>query len=253
MRVKLINLNVWYGGKRLWDNIVQYLKDEQPDILTLQEAYASEELGAAPYLKTASSLQQILGFPYSAFGLEFILQTKEEKAPMGSAILSKFPLANEQAVWIHGSAPIEVNDTKRENIPNFVRNILHCETIINGQTYNLMTLHGVWAPDNTETEAQKVMGRKISEYVKDKPNVILTGDFNVNENTETIRMLEQNLTNIFKGERVSSFNMEHKTRPGYATAVVDFVFASPNIKILEHYTADANVSDHQSQVVVFDL
>jgi endonuclease/exonuclease/phosphatase family metal-dependent hydrolase len=252
MRVKLINLNVWWGGKKLWGNIVQYLKEEQPDITILQEAYASEEQNAAPYLNTAASLQKILGFPYSEFGLEFIIQTKEDKSPMGNAILSKFPLIKKEGLWLQGTGPTEVSDSDRQSIPYFPRNLLHCEAEINGQAYNLMALHGIWAPDEQETEMQKEMGRKVAGYLQGKPNVILAGDFNINEKSETVQLLEQGLTNIFKGERVSSFNMKQKTKPGYATAVVDFVFASPNIKVAEHYTSEADVSDHQSQVVVFD-
>jgi endonuclease/exonuclease/phosphatase family metal-dependent hydrolase len=253
MRVKLINLNAWHGGRRLWDNIVQYLKEEQPDIITIQEAYASEEQNTLPYLRTVSALQEILGFPYSAYGLEFIIETENEKGPMGNAFLSKYPLAQKPAVWLQGTAPAQVRDFDYDSIPHFPRNILHCEAAINGQTYNLMTLHGVWAPDNNETDLQKKMGQTISKYIKGMPKVILSGDFNVNENTETVKILEDDLINIFKGERASSFNMRQKTKPGYATAVVDFIFASPDIQVLEHRTSDADVSDHQSQVVVMDL
>jgi endonuclease/exonuclease/phosphatase (EEP) superfamily protein YafD len=119
--------------------------------------------------------------------------------------------------------------------------------------YELMTVHGVWAPDGNETDDQKAMGKKISEYIQNKSNVILSGDFNINQKSECISGIEKDLTNIFKDERITSFNMKHKDKPGYASAVVDFVFASPAIKVLEHRTADVDVSDHQSQVVVFDL
>lgn len=253
MRVKLINLNTWQGGKFLWDNIIQYLKDEQPDIVMLQEVFASEEENVAPYLKTLESLQEIFNFPYSEYSLEAIFDNGEEIAPMGNAILSKFPLSDKQVIWINGTAPTTMDNNDRGSIPNFPRNILHCQIDINSQTYNLMTTHGVWAPDSIETDLQKAMGKRISEYVNGKPNVILTGDFNVNENTEAIYSIEQHLTNLFKDERDCSFNMKHKTKPGYATAVVDFIFTSPNITVLEHRTSEADVSDHQSQVVICDL
>ena len=58
-------------------------------------------------------------------------------------------------------------------------------------------------------------------------------------------MIEERLVNVFKNDhRATSFYMRHKTTPGYATAVVDLVFASSSIKVLEHQQYDDNVSDH---------
>jgi endonuclease/exonuclease/phosphatase family metal-dependent hydrolase len=115
-----------------------------------------------------------------------------------------------------------------------------------------MSLQGVWAHDATETPAQIEMGNRISKYVQGKNNVILAGDFNVNEGTQTIDLLGESLSNIFKGERRTSFNMTRKG-PQFSEAVVDFVFTSPNIKVADHHTATADVSDHQSQIVVLEL
>jgi endonuclease/exonuclease/phosphatase family metal-dependent hydrolase len=251
--MKLVNLNTWHGGKYLWDNIVEYLRAEDPDILMLQEAYASKEPGQAPFLNTAQSIQGILDLPYSEFAQEFMLSTPEDHAPMGNAILSRFPLTHVNTVWLHGNGPTEVNDLDRAAIPNIPRNMLHCQTEIKGQTYNLLNTHGVWAPDSKETDSQQEMGRIISDYIQDMTNVILAGDFNTNENTSTMSAIRENLVDIFSGERKSSFNMKHKTNPGYATAVVDFIFVSPNIRVLEHRTSERDVSDHQSQIVILDL
>ncbi len=251
--MKLINLNTWHGGKNLWDNIVEYLKEEEPDILMLQEAYASKEPGQAPFLNTAESIQKIIDLPYSQFAQEFMLTTPDDYAPMGNAILSRFPLTQANTVWLHGNGPTEVNDQDRAAIPHIPRHMLHCQTEINGQTYNLLNTHGVWAPDSAETESQQEMGRIISEYVGNMTNVILAGDFNTNENTVTMSAIRERLVDVFSGERTSSFNMKHKTNPGYGTAVVDFVFVSPNIRVLEHRTSERDVSDHQSQIVILDL
>ncbi len=253
MQVKLINLNVWLGGKNLWENIVEFLKNENPDILMIQEAFAKTDTDI-PYFQTAKSLQKILGHQFSEQAIECILSNGEVSAsPVTNAILSKFPLENKHIEWVHGSEPKEVDDREKTTIANFPRNLLHCQCKINDKIYNLMVTHGVWAFDHIETENQKAMGKKISSYMEGKENVILSGDFNVNENTETIASIEKKLVNIFKGQRSSSFNMKQKTEPGYAKAVVDFVFSSPNIKILSQYSPDVNVSDHQTQVVIFDL
>lgn len=252
MQVKLVNINVWHGGKHLWDNIIEYLRNENPDVIMMQEAFA--KAGASEqYLQTVNSLKKILGYKFTEQAIECTLSNGSVSSPVANAILSKFPLENRHIEWIHGNGPEEVDDRDKSEIPNFPRNLLHCQSNINGQTYNFMVTHGVWAHDHVETESQKAMGKKICSYLEGKNNVILSGDFNVNENTKTINSIGNILVNIFKGNRSSSFNMKQKTDQGYANAIVDFVFSSPEIKILEHYTPDVNVSDHQSQIVIFDL
>ncbi len=254
MKVKLINLNIWHGGWRLWDNILEYLKQEQPDILMLQEVYMSEEEAVEPYLKTVASLQKEIGLKYEFQSAEVVISTGHEMAPIGNAIMSRFPLIEPTINVVHGRSDVlQVFEDNPALFANYPRHLLHAGIGIDGTIYNIMTTHGVWAPDGVETESQKSMGKKISQYLHGKPNVILSGDFNINENSECIMGLEEHLVNIFKGERTTSFNLKHKSKPGYAEAVVDFIFASQNIKVLEHRTADADVSDHQSQVVVFDL
>jgi endonuclease/exonuclease/phosphatase family metal-dependent hydrolase len=253
LKIKLINLNTWFGGKNLWDNIVQYLQTEQPDILMLQEAYLGKNPSVPPHLRTVSALQELLSYPFAEYEAQHMIRGKDNETPMGNAILSKFPLTHKNTIWLYGDKATLVEADKPELIPTFPRNILHCQATINGNEYNLMTMQGVWADSGVETTSQKQAGRKIFEYIQNKNNIILAGDFNVNENCGSINLIEQSLVNLFKGQRTSSFNMKHKAKPGYAQAIVDFVFTSPNIKISEFYTADADVSDHQSQIVVFDL
>lgn len=253
MKLKLINLNTWWGGIYLWDNIVSYLQKEQPDIVMLQECFASGKEEDPQHLNTAQSLAKHLNMPYCEFAMECILDNGTINAPMGNAIISKLPLNNAHLSWIHGTGPKTVDDRDRSIVPDMPRNLLHTQIGVNSNKYNLIVTHGVWAKDQHETELQKNMSKKISEYVSNLDNVILTGDFNVNENTTSIHLLEQGLTNVFKGQRQSSFNMQQKTNPGYATAVVDFVFTSPNIHVVSHRSAEDNVSDHQSQIVELDL
>jgi exonuclease III len=106
MNVKLINLNIWHGGWRLWDNILAYLKAEQPDIVMLQEVFMSGESNVAPYLKTVESLKNEIGLLHDAQAAEFILHTGRETAPMGNAIMSRFPLKNRNIHWVHGSGSL---------------------------------------------------------------------------------------------------------------------------------------------------
>ncbi len=43
MRIKYITLNIWRGGE-LYDNIVEFIRQERPDIIGLQEVYHSPDM-----------------------------------------------------------------------------------------------------------------------------------------------------------------------------------------------------------------
>ena len=47
--------------------------------------------------------------------------------------------------------------------------------------------------------------------------------------------------------------MRRKINPGYATAVVDMVFASSRLKILDHQCPDVDISDHLPLVVKIEI
>ena len=256
MRLKVVNLNTWIGGQHTWDNIASYLSAESPDVIFLQEVVESGGLLSKHYFNTSSSLKKLLDYPYADFEPQFVVRNKYtdgEFLPMGVSILSKFPLKNRKAFWFEGDHASKVDLLGDFDISNFPRCLLHCELEVGGSLCNVISLQGVWAKTHTETPKQLNMSEKIKDYIKDLPNVIMTGDFNVNEGTQSIQNIEGILVNIFKGERISSFNMKHKSNPGFASAIVDFIFSSPNLKVVEHYTSSCDVSDHQSQVVVFEL
>ncbi|OGK08907.1 hypothetical protein A2767_06185 [Candidatus Roizmanbacteria bacterium RIFCSPHIGHO2_01_FULL_35_10] len=110
------------------------------------------------------------------------------------------------------------------------------------------------------------MSRMIVNQIKDKENVILAGDTNVLPNTETINNLEKYLKNVFKDELTTTFNMKIKTPfvkeahyfseehlKGFAKAVVDMIFVSPNLKVVEHYQPKVDVSDHYPLAIVLEV
>jgi endonuclease/exonuclease/phosphatase family metal-dependent hydrolase len=99
------------------------------------------------------------------------------------------------------------------------------------------------------------MGELIAEQVKDLENVILAGDFNLFPSTKTVELIEDHLKNVFKNELTTSFNMKQKTNPNtnYATSVVDMIFVSKNIKVIQHYCPQVDISDHLPLVSVIEL
>jgi endonuclease/exonuclease/phosphatase family metal-dependent hydrolase len=262
MKVKIINLNMFYGGKVDWDNAVQYLQEEQPDIVLLQEVYWDAASGRSQFTNTVPNLQAVLDYKYAEGQIEFVFETRDGVVgPIGNAIMSRFSLENKKIVWLTGSGPGELTkQSDREALSHLPRALVHCEVSIEGKVYNIMTLHGVFSEKSEENDLQRAMGKQIVEYIQGMPNVILGGDFNVREDSDAIRMIEDHLENVFKGERTTSFDSRHENlrakvaNEGFVPGPpIDHIFVSPDIKVVEHRTAEACVSDHQSQIVVLDL
>src|SRR5258706_4572546 len=72
MQLKYITLNVWFGGK-LWDEMMVFLKNERPDVLTIQEAYDEKDASLHTVYRVVSILKKELGLSYSSFAPGFRL------------------------------------------------------------------------------------------------------------------------------------------------------------------------------------
>jgi len=253
MKLKFINLNLWYGGK-LFDEIIEFLKKEDPDILSAQEVYNATDEKLPLNYRSVAEIKEKLNFEFTAFSPTFLDHKKDNGivAEQGNAIFSRFPILSTRTIFYE--IPYDPNYV--EIGPDFSktpRNLQHCEIEIKGKILNVFNTQGIWGFDGEDNEARLKMSKTIVREVEGKERVILSGDFNTKEQTETIRNIETRLKNVFKGQFETSFNMKRKSLPGFATSVVDMVFATDDLKIEEHYMPQVDVTDHMPLVVVFDI
>lgn len=250
MQFKLVNLNVWLGGK-LFDNLLKFLTAEQPDILTIQESYNGT--GELPREhRTVEILKSELALPYSSFSACFQEEFKEGKLDRGNAVLSKFPIVSANHVFYDTPYGL-YSESKPEDFPFFPRTLQHAVIEAGRKDLNVFNTQGIWEEEGEDSDRRLKMSQTISDRIKERENVILAGDFNVQPNTKSIGNIEKHLVNVFKNELTTSFNMKRKTNPGYATAVVDMVFVSRDIKVLSHSAPSVDISDHLPLVCEFEL
>lgn len=242
MPLKFVCLNLWIGG-RLFDNILEFLEREQPDILVLQEVYRSKNPNADRAAQSFKTLQQTFGYTHNFFSPAFLDKYNFPEAESGNAILSRYPLFSHREIFF--DIPYRVYEKDPGEYTHIPRNLQHAVVDFNGTELNIFNTQGIWGFDGEDNERRLAMGDIIAREVAQKPHTILAGDFNVQEGSKTTDTIEQHLKNIFKGERTSSFNMRHKTHPGFATAIVDMIFISPDFKVVNHTMPDDDVSDHK--------
>lgn len=252
MKIKCITLNLWNGG-RLFPQIKQFLEHEQPDVVFFQEVNSRTEPELPERFRSVEVLKTILPEYDVYFGEVFgNLHPDYGLTVEGNAIFSRFPLLKCQNTFIDISYQ-ELNHSALTDFSALPEAIQSAEVQIGNETLFLVNVHGPWEISEVDNPRRLAMRDRILELIQDQKQVLVAGDFNVVPNTQTIKAIEEKLTNVFKDELASTFNMQHKKLPGYATSVVDMVFVSSNIEVLSKYCPQVNVSDHLPLVVELEV
>lgn len=251
MRIKFLTLNILEGGK-LFDEILSFLRCEDVDILTLQEASDCSSQDLPKNFRTVSLFKQLLNYPFLLFSPLFLSINERTKRNVGNLVLSKFPIVFGSMTFF--DIPYgEFNTEGMTDFGNLPHGIQHVVIEIPGKRLHVFNVHGIWGLDGNDNARRLRMSEMICSKIKAKENVILAGDFNVRPDTQTIRNIEAYLRNVFKNELMTTFNMKKKENPGYATAVVDMIFVSRHIDVIDRYCPKVEISDHLPLVSVFEL
>lgn len=254
MKIKILNLNLLHGGV-VYDHVINFIKDTHADIMTFQEAYGGFSPKYPKNFKTIGYLRELFPDYSYYFSPEVSVKNKVGKIDMGNLIFSKFPIIAKSTTFFdvpYGEYEYGA-ESGRTDFSNDPKNIQKVVLKTGLKNLNVFNMHGIWGFDGLDSPRRLKMSEKIINVIKNLDNVVLTGDFNVDEKSKTIGKIEKYLTNVFKGERVTSFNMKRKTNPSYGNTIVDFIFTSPNIQIIDHYTPQIDVSDHMPLVLLFEI
>lgn len=252
MKLKVIQLNIWRGT--LLSNALEFLRVENADIILLQEVYSnSNNLPGMPIThRLYQYLQEKLPDYKSVYGPAFTDTTKLGNIESGNAIFSKFPITNITNAFF--DVPYKTFDEQDQTDFSYnPQTILGAKLDVSGIGLYAFSVHGIWGHDGLDSDRRLQMGETIVQQIKDKQNVILGGDFNLLPHTKTVENIEKHVKSVFGNTLEKTFNMKYKTDGGYATAAVDMMFCSENIKVLSKECLDINVSDHLPLVVEFEV
>lgn len=245
MQVKILCLNVWIGGI-LFEQMVDFLNAENPDILLLQEVFDGKDTNLPVQTRTFDELKKRLPeLKHACFAPTMIDDVDGKDIVQGNAVMSKFPL--EQQAVIHYDVPFG----KRINEPTHFhvspRSLQHVVAHVGEKKLHVFNTQGIWGEDGDDNERRLMMSKKIIQAIGDLSPVVLAGDLNVQEGTQTVLNIEKKLKNVFYRELKTSFNLQRKNldvHPGFAEATVDMMFVSPDVKVLNKRVPQVDVSDH---------
>lgn len=238
----------------LFDNILDFLKKENPDILVCQEVIDGKNKKLERRFRSFDFLKKEFKFKYASFAPTWRENLgKDGMVERGNAIFSRFPVIKTKTVFF--DVPYNANfEIPKIDFSFLPRNIQQAVLKFASTKLNVFNTQGIWGFDGQDNKRRLKMAEIIIGQIKDKKNVILSGDFNVNQGTKTIASIGKYLKEIFKDELNSTFNLKRKPKSSdYAKAVVDRIFVSKNIKVLKHYCPRVDISDHLPLVCVLEI
>jgi endonuclease/exonuclease/phosphatase family metal-dependent hydrolase len=255
MPLKFMCLNLWSEGNIL-DKATAYINNEKPDVLAVQEAWHSSDKNVNSNYRAFQTIKEVCGFTYASFAEAFTDNNGGHRFPSGNAIYSRWPITEHEPIF-YDVPKGERHAQTHEEYSVTPRNLQFVTINIGNIIIDVFNTQGVWDMDGDKlTERRVKMCNEIAKSTHGKQNVILAGDFNLKPTNKAIAPIDEQLISVFKNERRTSFNLRRKDLdkyPGYATAVVDLMYVSADIKILSSSCPDVDVSDHLPLVAELEI
>lgn len=160
----------------------------------------------------------------------------------GIAIFIKkdYSVLQEGEILIHGR-----NQQGTINGGHHDRNLQWIKFDYAGKLFTVMNVHGLWnGKGKTDAPERIAQSKIIREFMDKAPNPkILCGDFNLNPDTESIKILEEGMNNLIKDYSVKSTRTSLYEKPG---KFADYIFTSPDIEVKDFKVLPEEVSDHSA-------
>lgn len=223
-----IRLDLESDGENRWDNRKQMLGRQllfhEPDFMGVQEALHHQML----YL---DSIMEHYNYTGSA-------RDDGKQAGEYSAIFynsSKYKAIKEGTFWL-SQTPDKVSlgwDAACRRVCTYGL----FENIATSQKIWVFNTHLDHVGNIARTESTKLILQKIKEVNKDNHPVVLTGDFNLDENSESIQLLSAHLQDSKKIANLTfgpsgTFNAFEFHKP--VTRRIDYIFASKDIRVTKY-------------------
>lgn len=236
--MKLITLNTW--GARIRDPFIKFIKEYQDiDIFCLQEVYdKAEGIMDADYPLVHHSLfseLHVLLPNHKGFFRPVLADV------YGIAIFVKKGIK----VIEEGEVSIHNNSQQKDFSGHHSRNLQWITLDLSGEVMTIANVHGLWnGKGKTDTPERILQSTTIKGFVDSvKGKKVLCGDFNLNPDTESIKILEVGMKNLVKDYKIESTRTSLYTKPGkYA----DYIFISPEITEKIFKVLPDEVSDHSA-------
>jgi endonuclease/exonuclease/phosphatase family metal-dependent hydrolase len=247
--MKLIQVNIWQG--RILRNLLKFLEAEQPDIICMQEVLSSPvKMPAWDIAQSLESIRKVTGLQHAFYAPTWGFRLMDAKVYHGNAILSRYPLLNQQTIFTNGSFEEEV-----VNNPylNNVRNAQIARVQAEEGSFTLVNHHAHWEPSaqGSATSVERLQ-RLATAITSIEGPLVVAGDFNVHPTSEAIQRFEEKtgLRNLTREHKV----VKTLSELGHPVEVAcDYIFINEAITEQRFEVSNTLVSDHKALIFEFGL
>lgn len=258
--MKLISLNTW-GGK-IFEPLMDFIKlhSKDTDIFCFQEVFKTDSDVREDYerrMNLFDDLSKILSSHQGYYSptlknYAIFSRTKAYKTDFdvyfGLAIFVKKGLAVEKNgdFFVYGKRyafdPSDLN-----SLP---KNAQYLSFTKSGKKFTICNLHGIWLKEGKEDSPSRLgQSKEINKFLDEQTGEkILCGDFNLDINTQSIKILEKNLRNLIKQYNIQTTRTDHF--PGNEK-FADYTFVSKGVNVLNFEVPNIEVSDHLPMILEF--
>lgn len=255
--MKLVSLNCWCGRK--FRPLLSFIEREARDV----DMFCFQEMMDAPrhypeYEDRADLMTQVekLLPDFESFFHPMI----DGVLPDGSLVDRDLPVG--QAMFMrrgieHGVAKDlfvyrTYNDVIDSDISSIPRNVQYVTLTGLKRPLNVLNFHGLWWNSSKDDNDHRLeQSRRILELLDTlEGEVILTGDFNLKPETESLALLERRLRNLVKEFGVTDTRTSLYGKP---IRHADYMLASEGITAKSLDVPNLPISDHRPMVLEFDL
>ena len=235
MQIKIMTFNVqhfreFYSGNVEYEPFAEAIRESGADIVGINESYgANSSFGKRAQ---AEELAEALGWNWY-----FAEATHLGDGSYGNSIVSKYPLKNERTVVIP--------DPRRRRFDGYyeTRCVLLCTALIDGVELDIAVTHFGLNPD----EHKKAV-RKVKHLIRPR-RFVLMGDLNVEPDDGILAPIGKRLadTAALLGEDRLTFPSDSPKKK------IDYLFVSPDIKVLSAEIPPLVVSDHRPYLAELEI
>lgn len=245
--MKLIQLNVWQN--KLHKQLMNFLKEEQADIMCLQEICSSDiTVPLFPGLRGFEAIKETFPGYHAYFSPCFESPMFGTTCRFGNAIFSRFPLVDTETIFINGAyQKSEMPDASITNIRNVQRATVRSEQ----GHFCLVNHHAYWVPSEVGNEISVAKMEKVADILKESPRpLIFSGDLNVTFKSPAMRPVHALLRDLTQEHDIPT---TLSTVGKFPNIPCDHICVSEGVNVQNFAASEALVSDHKPLILEFSL
>lgn len=258
--MKILSLNTWGGTQ--FKELREFIMRHEPttDVFCFQEISVSgkiQPLDEVPRKNLARDLIDILPdfqYFYAPFQEGFNWEPVDYEMSLANVIFVRntYNVLEHGHTFVHGEKNgLDFEEAKVGNWHSMPRLVQFVEIEGGPTVYNF---HGYWHKDGKhDTEERFLQSANILKVLEQHEGTkILCGDFNLNIDTESLRMLETQgaLRNLIKEYPIHT-TRNHLYPKKDIMPYADYVLVSPDVEVTAFSVPDEPVSDHLPMILEY--